>query len=584
MRDPDRGSSPLRVRRTAAAAAVALAALAAAVPAQQGEPVAGAFAEEIGVEVVNVDVVVSDRSGRRVLDLAPEEFELRVDGRPVPIRYFAAPRAGTAPAAAPAPATPEEPSAPAAEPPAYLVVYIDQAALTIGARNRAVRELREFLGRRGDNEQVAVAAFEERLHLLAPPSSDPNQIDAALDALLALPVAGAIASTQRSQLDNAVRGIGVDWGGDRGRQAQRRESEAMQLETEIRTWAEQELARQQRSIAALKQMVGILGALEGRKSVVLVTGGSTTEGAEATLALLTVQRFGPNRYPEPIEAKRRLRTAFEEMVRAAQDARVALYTISPEDATMMQNSAEMTSPGRDVTPMRRDPAIVDSAASVARMAGATGATMMQIGRGLDRRLDQVRSDLESAYSLGFETDAAAGSGDHRIEVRMLRSGLSARHRSSFRRRGAAELAEEALYAAATLGETTEALGLAFELGEPRPVAGRRGDRMVPVTLRVPYRELALLPAGDSWRGRLWLRVAIEGDLGALFVADGVEVPIEIPEQDREQALEAVWTYGADIRLRSDSRRVAVVLLDRTAGVFATAAAAVGGAPGESPGR
>jgi len=567
----------------AGAAALALAGFAAGVPAQQGEPVAGAFAEEIGVEVVNVDVVVTDRAGRRVLDLAPEEFELRVDGRPVPIRYFAAPRAAIAPAPAPVDAAPAAPAAPVAEPPAYLVIYIDQAALTIGARNRAVRELREFLGRRGENEQVAVAAFEERLHLLAPPSSDPKEIDRALDALLALPVAGAISSTQRSQLDNAVRGIGVDWGGDRGRQARRRESEAMQLETEIRTWAEQELARQQRSIAALKQMVGILGALEGRKSVVLVTGGSTTEGAEATLAMLTVQRFGPNRFPEPIEAKRRLRTEFEEMVRAAQDARVALYTISPEDATMMQNSAEMASPGRDVAPMRRDPAIVDSAASVARMAGATGATMLQIGRGLDRRLDQVRSDLESTYSLGFETDASAGSGDHRIEVRALRSGLQARYRTGFRRRGAADLAEEALYAAATLGETTEALGFAFELGEPRP-AGRSDDLLVPVRLRVPYSELALLPAGDAWRGRLWLRVAIEGELGALFVADGVEVPIEIPAKDRERALDAVWTWGADVRLRSDSRRVAVVLLDRTAGVFATAAAAVGEASGASPGR
>ncbi|RMH23415.1 MAG: hypothetical protein D6696_00640, partial [Acidobacteria bacterium] len=43
------------------------------------------FGEAIGVEVINLDVYVTDKSGRPVSGLSREDFELRVDGRPVEI-------------------------------------------------------------------------------------------------------------------------------------------------------------------------------------------------------------------------------------------------------------------------------------------------------------------------------------------------------------------------------------------------------------------------------------------------------------------------------------------------------------------
>ena len=50
-----------------------------------------ALSERVDVEVVNVDVVVVDRRGNRVTDLARDDFELEVDGRPVAVEYFSAP-------------------------------------------------------------------------------------------------------------------------------------------------------------------------------------------------------------------------------------------------------------------------------------------------------------------------------------------------------------------------------------------------------------------------------------------------------------------------------------------------------------
>ena len=85
-----------RMKFSRVACSVVVAGLAATLPATH--PVAAqeappAFGERVEVEVVNVDVVVTDASGRRITDLIREDFRLEVDGKAVPIDYFAPPGA-----------------------------------------------------------------------------------------------------------------------------------------------------------------------------------------------------------------------------------------------------------------------------------------------------------------------------------------------------------------------------------------------------------------------------------------------------------------------------------------------------------
>ena len=53
------------------------------------------FDEVIDVRVVNLEVVVTDRSGNRVTGLGPEDFELFVDRRAQDIQYFSEVRASS---------------------------------------------------------------------------------------------------------------------------------------------------------------------------------------------------------------------------------------------------------------------------------------------------------------------------------------------------------------------------------------------------------------------------------------------------------------------------------------------------------
>ncbi|MDQ5857274.1 MAG: hypothetical protein M3542_03220, partial [Acidobacteriota bacterium] len=53
------------------------------------------FTEEVEVRVMDIDVVVTGRDGRPVTDLRREDFTIRIDGKPVPIDYFARVDEGT---------------------------------------------------------------------------------------------------------------------------------------------------------------------------------------------------------------------------------------------------------------------------------------------------------------------------------------------------------------------------------------------------------------------------------------------------------------------------------------------------------
>jgi len=64
--------------------------LAAAGPpsAASPSPPSGIFAESVDVQVVNVEVYVTDRDGKPVEGLQREDFALREDGKPVTLSNF----------------------------------------------------------------------------------------------------------------------------------------------------------------------------------------------------------------------------------------------------------------------------------------------------------------------------------------------------------------------------------------------------------------------------------------------------------------------------------------------------------------
>ena len=536
-------------------------------------PAAEEFAERVDVEVVNVDVVVTDAKKRRVVDLRRDDFELLVDGRPVEIEYFARPRA-----AAPAPETGAAavatPDAPAPMPPTpatpatNLIFYVDQTALESQDRKTALAEVREFLAARpAGADRVTVAVFEQSLRLLQTPTTDRALIAQALDQVESRPSLAVLGIRERIQLEHEVRDFGT-YGGD-----------PHALEQAIVSWGEQQIDLQRRSIAALGQMIDSLAAVEGRKVILLATVGVESTPAQFLLAALDQQRgrltaSGSDRGPALELAGQTLLEEFEAMIRSAQNARVTLYGISPAVRPPVQGGAEFRSTGPGAArPLPHDFGPAEAASSIARLTGATGGASFTIWRDLDRRLEGVTEDLDAAYSLGFSASlpggVAAGEGDHRIEVRIRRQDLTVRHRESYRRSSAPGNAAGALTAAATLGQSENPLEITLSLGEGRPDGKKKSGEIVPFAVGIPIRLLGLVPSGNERRGSISVRVSIQDPRGRLLESGVTVVPIVVPEGDLERALAAIWYHRAELHLAAGRQRVAVAVVDEVSGLQST---------------
>lgn len=231
--------------------------LAAALLAQTPETVreADVFAAGVDVEVVNVDVVVSDRQGRPVTGLGPEDFELRVDGESVAVRYFAAP--------APAEARPRER-------PLYLAIYLDRAFLRPGDAGDLVPALRRFLHERiGRRDRVMLVAADRGVEVVQGWTSLVPAIDTSLGEELAKPGRGLRVESDYRDLLRAIERT-LEEGTDLA--ARDPDQHAKALLSRIDGFAE-ECARDVRLGAdQLRQTVAGLAGVPGR-TVVLYVGG-----------------------------------------------------------------------------------------------------------------------------------------------------------------------------------------------------------------------------------------------------------------------------------------------------------------------
>ncbi len=544
--------------------------------------------------MVNVDVVVTDAQGNRVTDLAREEFELRIDGQVVPIEYFSEPKATRwSERREPEPAVPSPPAAPGptetappAPPQSYLIVFIDQSALEVKTSASIVDEIREFVIPQLDGTvAVLVAAYVESLRILGTLSTDVVEVDKALWEAKQLRGRGTILATERNRLENEIR-RSMNAPGDAQRRANFLENEKARLQAELRSFGERAIDRQRRSVQALRQWVEALAAIEGRKSVLLATNGIASNPVGYLQSLLDQKLRAAEGGRAPVRTEFslvddlqsdevRLMSEFEAMLAAAQNARVAFYTVSPRTPPVAQFSPEFSGSGGEIAQAApRDLALVEAASSVVRLATATGGASLYVDDALSSRLTRVVDDEAATYSLGFPTGEAAGGKEHRIEVEVKRPGLSTRHRETYRRRTLEDRTAEALAAAISLRAVANPLELGLELGTPVPEGKKGKGAAVPLLVRIPLRGLALVPGGTDLRGRLAARVAIQDASGDVRFGSSSPIDVTIATADQPRIATHNWAYRAELRLLPGTNRVAVVVVDELAGVFATTSATI----------
>lgn len=530
----------VRPRFALRARVIAIALLSAAswgAPARAQGP-ALTFGETIDVKVINVEVVVTDREGRRVTGLGPGDFRLTVDGEVRSIDYFTEVREGRAvkrdDGATRAAAGLEGGEAVGTR---YLV-FIDDYLTLARDRDRVLERLRGDLAELGPADRVAVVAFDGRkLELLTGWTGSQDDLDRVFAAAAERPTHGLKAEIRRKNILSGRGRAGISrqmyapgpnapQRGALGRMS----PEAEEWARELSRWLEAE-------ITAVSSALRSLSSEPGRKVALVLAGKWPFDPVARALR--------GRRLPSDELGLKRAEDLYAAL---ADTANLLGFTLYPVDvAGVVGARAPLTGYGSEST--------------FHHLASETGGKALLYDR-RDTALDRTMEDTRSYYWLGFTAERTGDDRRRGIEVAALQPGLEVRSRQGYLdfSRGA-----EVTAAVESLLFFEQAGGIAAERLPIRPGAAERSGRKtldLSLTLGIPVDRITMLPAGEGWVGDLELRVVtldVNGDR-----SDVVTVPLHL-ESQTEPSPGGLVRYDTSLTLRRIEQEVVVSVFDPLSG-------------------
>jgi VWFA-related protein len=567
------------------------------------------FGAVVEVNVVNVDVYATDKSGKRVNDLRQGDFEVLEDGKRVAITNFVAARlpvSGSSPQAPGSPAVVADPAVPRTPVEGWnLVVYVDNANIRPSHRARALQQLREFLAQTvSPADRVMVVTSDRVLKVWQPFTSDPAALDAALQAITKVSAHGpeidlerrhgfeSMMDIQKLALADPVDPIPcpLDIARPAHDFAASRRSDALQ------------------SLGTLTILVNSLSGIPGRKAVLHVSdgipavpgeelfqflielcgggGGTAGIGHSASLAGATgkgreraapldplsvydAAEYGPRSYQAasqgPSDSQSySIAKNLAALVAHANAHQVTMYTLQASGVSGTDAADPSFGPEDRLFqfPSIGTAQRASLQESLQTLAEGTGGRAILNANDFRPDLAGLREDFATFYSLGYTPDHSGDGREHRIEVRVKRPAIRLRYRVSYRDKPALEKTVDRTLAALLYGVEDNPLQIAVEVGEQGP--GPAGSVAVPIRLRIPLHKLAILNHDETYEGSLRLMVSTRDEEGRSAPVRQVAVPIRIPRKEVLNALGQFYVYTLTLQLPPGTHRVALGVRDEIA--------------------
>jgi VWFA-related protein len=540
----------MRALRPLAAAIVAwLVALPA--PAQQPDAPTTPFGASVEVEVVEVEVFVSDPHGAPVTGLTAADFTLSVDGerREIAGFYEAAPRAelsvpavsvlpGESPAASAAAPAPT----PSRERQLSLVVLLDELHLQPAGRKRTLDRIAALLDERiAAGDKVMLATYDRSLQVRRSfDATGPLAADLAKTHKRA--PGGLHAEIERRQTLTQIR----DLYASRGCQA------LDEMQAVAGAWAGDVERESRATLSTLEGLLQGLAGRSGRKALLLVSEGlSLTPGLEAEL--LVTELCGGT--PKPSTG---LVSALSRVSGAANAAQVTLYTLDAGGQRVL-GSAGDAGPGLSL--VHQGEVRADAQDPVFALAADTGGKALLESNKPELLVADLAQDLAAFYSLAFAPRPGDAGRSHRIRVEVRRPGVRVRHRSAWDPLRPEDRLEGRLLAALRFGgEEANPLLARLEVGKPQRESD--GNYTVPLRLLVPAGGLTLVQRGERRQGSLRVLLAVQDGEGRTTPVRGLPLPVDLAALPAGAAAD-VTDVPLDVRLklREGTNVIAVAVHD-----------------------
>jgi VWFA-related protein len=541
------------------------------------------FGERVDVNIVNVEVWVTDKEGNPVNGLQRGDFEVREDGKPVEVANFegvrraAAPVPAGGPSGAPAPpAAAGQGKTAAASESMHLVVYVDNSFLLPAHRNRVLKQLRDFIGQLRPEDEVMLVTSDPGLRIRLPFTRDRAALTRTVDEMEKMGASGLSNLSAKRQTLEAIFTL---------REANRKIDGpcAADIAQPAHSYAQATRNDVLRSLGTMTVLVNSLSGVPGRKALLLVSDGMPVTPGEEVFQVLAEMCSGSGtsgineaeqggggfggsstaydaRQAALDSAQYGAAHAYQAFTAHANAQRVTLYALQ---ASGLEGNGAGADLGVDQRLLQL-PSVMQVERtnlqnSMFVLASDTGGRAILDANDLRPDLTRIQEDFTTYYSLAYSPQHMGDGREHRIEVKVKRPGTKVRYRQSYRDKPALERTVDRTLASLFYGYEDNPLDVQVEVGAAE--SGAKGNWSVPIRLRIPLFKVTLLPTERSFEGKVRLLVATNNAAGKRSPVRQVEVPISIPREKALTALGQYYQYELKLTLEPGAQHVAVAVRD-----------------------
>lgn len=495
----------------------------------------------ITTNLVQVDAVVTDRSGRQITDLKPDELQIFEDGKRQKITHFAYVYSGSPESAPPSTARVVDKNAPPSPPVKLkpdqikrtIALVVDDLGLSFQSTYYVRHALKKFVDEEMQpGDLVAIVRTAGGMGALQSFTSDKRQLYAAIERI--------------KWYMSGRSGVGAfpPIGSDRGPGRDDEETNTGPPPEDLDQFREDLFSVG--TLGALNYVVRGLRELPGRKSILLLSDG-----------FKIFNRDDPGRSTRVLEALRRLTDL-------ANRASVVIYTMDARGLQTISLNAEddvsgMSAEDVETQLSNRRNDLFDSQDGLNYLAQETGGIAIRNNNDLSRGIKRVMEDQSGYYLIGYRPDEStfdAKTGRrkfHHLSLKVVRAGrFTARMRNGFygisdeEAKPIQRTAQQQIVSA--LVSPFGATGVHLQLTSL--FANSTEGSIMRSLLHIDARDLTFATEPDGWHKATVNILAVTfGDNGLPIDQAGPSYSIRLPDREYQRVLRDGLVYTVTVPIK-----------------------------------
>ena len=520
---------------------------------------------EVLVNVTKIDVIVTDKNGKRVPGLKPENFRISEDGVLQEMTNFYEVKGMDVYAAAP-----DKESGKLVVPPRPLpqkeareenmiIIYFDNWHLHPMNRNWTVKKLESFIKNNffpGSNNQGMVIALDQKLEIVQKFTPDALQLLQAIHQVKGRTGQALLRSKTKEDLKRDLNSIvGETARADKYTGYERAMGAA-------KSFVASEQSDLLYSLKSLNAIVEYMTGIEGRKILIHVSDGlPVNPGEEAFGFIDQAYPFGNARNEAMnYDATR----TFKELTARCNANEITLYPINARGLETMTLSADKQI-GWDS--YRQGSGLIKPGSRLKNeglkiMADDTGGVAILSTNNIEKGLERIEDDLQFHYTLAYRSSSREDNKYHSVKVKLtgIEGDFDVRMRSGYKHVSSEERIKESVFSRLFLKRLYNPMGFTVKF---LPLKSKTFSSKLELTIKLllPIGNLILRPQAGGYVGHIRVYVVLKDANGLISPCHELSEVIRIPARDYNVAVKSNYPYLVEMFVEPGDYTISLAVTD-----------------------